>query len=125
MDKTIFGNGVLVDINTHRITVALKPEVPIPVLAIYKRIKKGGYDPVTMHLRLRGRVHRADDTIRLRMTGREQVFELVGAEAEDLAESGEVDIQVRLDARKIPELEDDEVIAVVVEKIVLPESAHE
>jgi hypothetical protein len=59
------------------------------------------------------------------MTGREQVFELVGEKAEDLSDEGEVDIQVRLDARKIPELEDDEVIAVVVEKILLPESTHE
>lgn len=125
LDKTIFGDGVLVDINTHRITVALKSDVPIPVRAIYDRIKKGGYDPVMMHLRLRGRVNKIGDILHLKVTDSGQTFFLTGEKVNDLVEAEDVDIQVRLDARKIPKLDDKEVITVVVEKILPPEKRND
>ncbi|MFP6583582.1 MAG: hypothetical protein VCD00_13650 [Candidatus Hydrogenedentota bacterium] len=112
MDNTIFGDGVLVDINAHRITIALKPGERIPVRAVYTRIKKGGYDPVTMHLRVKGRVAKVGETIRITSADSGQYFVLLGTKVADLVNMENVDLQVRLDAKKISTLGDDEMISV-------------
>ena len=49
LDQAEFGNGVLIDIDTHRITLAMRPGEEIPFREIYQRIKKAGYDPITLY----------------------------------------------------------------------------
>ena len=53
LDVSQFGNGVLVDINKHRITLAMAPGKEVPLRDIHSRIKKSGYDPVVFYLRSR------------------------------------------------------------------------
>ena len=113
----MFGDGVLIDIKAHRITIALQGKERIPVRAIYDRIKKGGYKPVTMHLRLRGRVEIEGDTVRLRTAPTGQVFILQGDKLSGIGGGEELDIQAHLDARNIPSVEDSDSLEVVIDKI--------
>ena len=120
LDKTVFGDGVLIDIDTHRITIALQGKEQIPLRAIYDRIKKGGYRPVTLHLRLRGRVEIEGDTRRLKTEPSGQVFILQGEKRSAINDGEEVDIQVHLDARNIPSVKDSDSFEVVIDKIYGP-----
>jgi copper chaperone CopZ len=54
LDRSEFGNGVLVDIHTQRITLAMTPGTEIPIEDIHRRIRKAGYDPVAVYLRIAG-----------------------------------------------------------------------
>ncbi len=116
VDKSKFGNGVLVDINAHRITLALASGRDLPVREVYQRIKKAGYDPVTMHLRLSGAVERDRGAVLLRSSEGGQLFALLGAGLEDLSDGEVIDIQAHLDAETIPALKEDEPVAIVVDK---------
>ena len=77
-----------------------------------------------MFLRLRGRVEKVGDTLRLHVAESDQSFILTGEPAIGLRDGEDVDLQARLDARKIPDLEDEEAIAVVVDKILAPEDPN-
>ncbi len=54
LDLSQYGDGVLIDINTHRITLALQPNKPVRYAGIADAIVKGGYDPVIYHVALKG-----------------------------------------------------------------------
>ncbi len=116
VDKSRFGNGVLVDINAHRITLALASGRDLPVREVYQRIKKAGYDPVTIHMRLSGEIERSGSAVLLRSSEGGQLFSLLGAGLEDLSDGEVVEIQAHLDAEEIPALEEDEPVAIVVDK---------
>ncbi len=116
VDKSKFGNGVLVDINAHRITLALASGRDLPVGEVYQRIKKAGYDPVTMHVRLSGAIERNGGAVLLRSSEGGQLFSLLGAGLEDLSDGEDVDIQAHLDAEEIPALKEGEPVAIVVDK---------
>ncbi len=116
LDKSKFGNGVLVDINAHRITLALASGRDLPVREVYQRIKKAGYDPVTMHVRLSGAIERNRGAVLLRSSESGQLFSLLGAGLEDLSDGEVIDIQAHLDAETIPALKEDEPVAIVVDK---------
>jgi len=103
----------------------MKPEEQIPVRSIYKRIKKGGYDPVTMHLRLQGRLEMVEGSLRLRTTRSDQVFILSGEKSKDLIEGSNADVQVQFDARKIFEWDDKKIIEVVVNNVFEEEKSND
>lgn len=55
LDRTQYGgDGVLLDINTRRITLALQRGKPVRYAAINDAIRQGGYDPVMYHATLTG-----------------------------------------------------------------------
>ncbi len=66
LDSAEFGNGVLIDIETHRITLAMRPGEKIPIRDIYQRIKKAGYDPITLYVRSQGTLERSGEKLLLR-----------------------------------------------------------
>ncbi len=78
LDKAEFGNGVLIDIDTHRITLAMRPGEKIPLREIYQRIKKAGYDPITLYVRSEGTLDRSGENLLLRDAKSGQVFSIVG-----------------------------------------------
>lgn len=99
LDPTMFGqDGVLVEIDTHQITLALKPKQKLPVLAIYDKIRKAGYDPVTMHVRLSGIATRSGKTISFK-TDAGQRFVLEGKLAGSLPVGQSVELQGHLDVK--------------------------
>jgi len=51
LDTTQFGgDGVLVEIDDHRVTLAVKPGARLPLEEVRRRIEKAGYEPVRFHL---------------------------------------------------------------------------
>lgn len=105
LDKSQFGDdGVLVDINTHRITLALQPTKQVDLLSIYDAIKKGGYDPVKVYLNLHGQVSKQGNRYILTNAENGQVFELNGKHVEQLVNKGLIQVIGFLDAAIIPEI---------------------
>ncbi|MPY22666.1 heavy-metal-associated domain-containing protein [Shewanella psychropiezotolerans] len=77
LDKTQFGqNGVLIDINTQEITLALLADKFVAYADIATAIIKGGYDPVSYHGVIEGRIQSSDGTLYLVDQDKEQVYNL-------------------------------------------------
>ena len=118
LDQAEFGNGVLVDINTHRITLALRPGEKIPLREIYRRIKNAGYDPITLYVRSEGTLERSAGRLLLRDAKSGQVFSIVGGEIEGVPDDANVTLQARLVASQILELGADDVVEVTIDRLI-------
>ncbi len=118
LDKAEFGNGVLVDIETHRITLALRPGEKIPFRDIYQRIKKAGYDPITFYVRSEGSLEHSGERLLLRDAKSGQVFSIVGGEMAGLADHANVSVQAHLAASRIPELGESDVVEVTIDRLI-------
>ena len=46
IDTSKYDDGVLVDIENQKVTVAIKPDAELDVQAAFESIKSGGYEPV-------------------------------------------------------------------------------
>ena len=112
-----YGNGVLMDIHANRITLALAPGEFLDLKDIHKAIKKGGYDPIRVYLRLAGPIEKREGRTLITHTSNGQVFELTGSELDPLAGKRSADVQAYLDAEKIPSFLDREVIPIILEKV--------
>ncbi len=116
LDKAEFGDGVLIDIETHRITLALRPGEKIPFRDIYQRITKAGYDPITFYVRSEGSLERSGERLLLRDAKSGQVFSIVGGEMAGLADH--VSVQAHLAASRIPELGESDVVEVTIDRLI-------
>ena len=102
LDASYFdGDGVLLDINTHRITLALDPSKRIDYGAINQAIIDGGYDPVTVYVRVHGSVSRKDGQTFLTCSQSGQTYQLRDIKIPTLTPSQEFFIQGELLARGI------------------------
>jgi len=117
LDTKQFGDGVLVDISTHRITLALNPKKTLDLEAIHEAIKIGGYDPLTIHFNLTGIVTMKDKKYILKSRDNGQLFELTGKDLYKISKKRIVTIQAHMDAKKIPKLKKNRPIKVIVDKI--------
>ena len=118
LDSAEFGNGVLIDINTHRITLAMRPGEKIPIRDIYQRIKKAGYDPITFFIRSEGSLERSGAKLLLRDAKSGQVFSIVGGEMAGLADNASVDVQAHLAASQIPELGEGDIVELTIDRLI-------
>ena len=118
LDNSEFGNGVLIDIETHRITLAMRPGEIIPFRDIYQRIKKAGYDPITLYVRSEGTLERSGEKLLLRDAKSGQVFSIVGGEIAGVADKATVNVQVQMAASQIPELGEDDVVEVTIDRLI-------
>lgn len=99
VDPSRFGkDGVLVDINSHRVTLAIKAGERVDLGQITKAIRKGGYDPVSLSLHLSGKVEKQGERYLLRWQN--QLFALAGKDVASLNHK-EVSLQVEIDAKQI------------------------
>jgi len=73
------GDGVLLDINTHRITLALNPKKKVDYSAINQAILDGGYDPIKVYVRAHGFVSRDYGQTYLTCSESGQVYRLEGS----------------------------------------------
>jgi hypothetical protein len=113
LDRSQFGNdGVLIDIQSHRITLAIQSGREVEVDKIYHAIKKGGYDPIEFYLRLDGEISKDSGRFFLTSRGNGQAFELLNHHggSEDI-KPGAIGI---LDARRIPSIKSDQPIPITV-----------
>ena len=118
LDKAEFGDGVLIDIDTHRITLAMRPGEKIPFREIYQRIKKAGYDPITLYVRSEGTLERSRERLLLRDAMSGQVFSILGGEIAGVADNANVSVQARLAASQIPELNESDVVEVTIDRLI-------
>lgn len=49
VDTSKYTDGVLVEIDKQRVTVAIKPDAQADVTALYEAVKSGGYEPVAAY----------------------------------------------------------------------------
>ncbi len=118
LDQAEFGNGVLIDIDTHRITLAFRPGEKIPIRDIYQRIKKAGYDPITLYVRSEGTLERSGERLLLRDARSGQVFSIAGGEIAGVADNATVNVQVLLAASQIPELGEGDIVEVTIDRLI-------
>ena len=118
LNKTEFGNGVLVDVETHRITIALQPGEKIPFHEIYRRIKKAGYDPITIHVRPEGKLEKAGDALFLRDANSGQVFAISDTDLSGITDQANVVIQAHFEASQILELDETEPVKVTIDRVI-------
>ena len=114
LDSTKYGNGVLMDIHTNRITLAVQPDQQIDVAGVYNAILKGGYDPVTIYLGLHGEVTKDGDRYLIACPENDQVFEVAGAAVAELVGQGLVEIQVYADVKAMTSATLDQLLHVVI-----------
>ncbi len=115
LDKSQFGNnGVLIDIETHRVTLALLPDQQLNLPEVYRAIKKGGYDPVTFYVNLRGEVQKSGDRYLLTCSDNGQVFDISGSEAGRLVGQGVVRVHGKVDAEVVSTVQAGQPIPIVV-----------
>lgn len=113
LDRTQFGDdGVLIDIQTHRIILAIQPGRETDVGKIYNAIKKGGYDPIAFYLSLNGKISKDGERFVLTSAESGQEFELIGHNR------GLVEVKVDaiglLDAALIPSIKSGQPIPVTI-----------
>ena len=119
LDASYFGDGVMIDIETYQLTVALNPKRRMDLKSLDKAIKDGGYDPLTIYFRLSGTVKKEGGKVFLTAVDSGQLFELAGETAlEDLRTDHIVDVQAHMDATNITSMTDTEPIKVIVDKII-------
>lgn len=113
LNKSFFGgDGVLLDINTHRITLALDVNKPINLGAINQAILDGGYDPLTAYVRFHGRLEPQVDGTILTSVVNGQMWRLEGDGIP--TNSQEVIIEGRIDANKFQGGSNDQLIPISV-----------
>ena len=117
LDRSLFGDGVLMDIHANRITLALDPRKPLDLKGIHQAITKGGYDPVTVYLRLSGTVAKQGNRYVLATPEAGPVFELTGHGLERLHDQQAVNVQAHLDASQIPALLEEQPVKVIVDTL--------
>ena len=118
LDKAEFGDGVLVDIHTHRITLAMRPGEEIPVRDIYPRIKKAGYDPITVYVRSEGTLERSGGKLLLRDAKSGQVFSIRGGRIDGVADNARVSVQARFAASQLEDLSETDVVEVTIDRLI-------
>ncbi len=104
LDTDRHGDGVLVDIEAHRVTLALATTDPIPFADITRRIEKAGYDATRFHLRVQGAVDDGPEGPLLRGSHPAQAFLLDAPVAEADAAAG---VQLQVDVANLAGLPED------------------
>ena len=114
LDDSQFGDdGVLIDIQSHRITLALQPDQEIDLAQVYYAIKKGGYDPVSFYVNVHGQLQKDGDRYLLICPDSGQVFEIIGDDAGRLVEQGLINVKGQVDVGRVANIKVGQPIPVV------------
>ena len=108
------GDGVLLDINTHRITLALDNSKTVDYPAINNAIVKGGYDPVVFFARVQGKVSKVSDRTILTCSNNGQVYELKGQDLEALGQFSTVFVEGEITVESVTKLTEGQPVTLVV-----------
>ena len=77
LDRSKFNKGLLMETEKGAITAAIAPGKKIDIAKIYKAIKKGGYEILSIHFNLVGTLKKRDDAVTLTHEYNGQEFTLV------------------------------------------------
>lgn len=117
LDTSKFTRGLFIDIEAHRLTLALAPDQPMDLSSLYRAIRDAGYEPIRVHWRVTGAVDRQDDHVRL-TDALGGVFRVTGSGTQLSPVAAAVTVQVHLDGSAIPSLIEGEPIPVVFDRLV-------
>ena len=76
IDASQFKNGIHVDIDKQKITLAIDPQKKIDLKKLDEEIRRGGYEPIAVYLNLSGVVNEVDNKMILKHIITNQLFEL-------------------------------------------------
>ena len=110
------GDGVMTDIKTGQTTLALKEGEAIDFDGIYKAVKEGGYEPVSIHFRLSGEV-KSHENKYLIASNHDRNFLITGDAVPSLNDGESVTFQVHIHGDDIPNLEKDHAIPVMMDRM--------
>lgn len=114
LDSKHFGDGVLVEIEDQRVTLALRPDTVLPLADIHQRILDGGYEPVAVHLRVAGLSMQHGDQWVVHGTAPKLDISLpAGTELH----AGRVELRVHVDAATLEALEPGQTVPVVLDEV--------
>jgi len=116
LDKTQYGgDGVLVNINAHTITLALQRQLPVQYAQINAAILKGGYDPIAYYAMIRGviRAGTEEGTVAYQLVNEDngQVYSLPSGTDLDLQPGRIVSIRTVLTPAQTASLSDGQAIS--------------
>jgi hypothetical protein len=122
IDQKYFGgDGVLLDLKKASIALALQKDQKINFINLGKVIKKGGYVPIAIHLKLVGPVVKQNEEFFVQNQWNGQLFHLVTAEGQPWSGENylgkEVMIQGVIPQSSLEEQIDSEVLAVRIKQI--------
>ncbi len=112
LDSSEFKKGVLVDVEKQQITLAIAEDNMIDLKEVYKSIRKGGYDPEVVFLRVKGEIEN-ENSIRDQET--QLLFHF---KSEKLSNPGLVEVDLHFDAKVIPSLSIDNPIDASLDRII-------
>jgi len=101
LNKSKFGNGVLINIHTHRVTLALAEDKVANLSLIYKSIIKGGYDPIAFYFHLKGVVRKTGKVYSINHQQTGLTYILKGNLLTGLANNTKVQIKLVVKASEI------------------------
>ena len=114
LDDSQFGDdGVLMDIQSQRITLALQKDQKIDLAQVYSAIKKGGYDPVSFYVNVHGQIEKHGDRYLLTSPDSGQVFEIIGDDAGRLVDRGLINVNGQVDVGRVTNIKAGQPIPVV------------
>ena len=116
IDSSRFGDGVLIDINAHRTTLALTKDKQPDLVGIYQAITKGGYDLKKVYFHLQGTLEQADEnyTLKDKYTGKSYILQAV---PENTAVGKAVTIKAHIDAESLVTLKPEQTISIIVDEL--------
>lgn len=114
LDRDQFGDGVLVEIEKQRVTLALEPGAPLELAQIRERILKGGYDPVRFHLRVRGHAMQHGDHWVVHASEPKANFALAGS---SFSEDADVELRIHVEAAALESAEPGRPVPAVLDEI--------
>jgi hypothetical protein len=118
LDKSQYGgDGVLLDINIHRITLALDNSKTVDYPAINNAIVKGGYDPVVYFARVHGKASHVSGKTLLTCTKSGQVYELKGQDLTAFSKTSAVYVEGQITVESVTTLTEDQPVTLVVSHI--------
>jgi len=112
LNPSEFKKGVFVDIKNQQITLALAEDKKINLREIYDSIKKGGYEPEVIYLRVKGDI---EEKSIIRDQEKQLLFYL---KSEKLPKSGSVEVELHFDANIIPSISADKPIEAFLDRII-------
>jgi len=112
LDPSEFNKGVMVDIKNQQITLAIAKDKHINLVEVYDSIKKGGYEPEIVYLRVIGNIEKGNII-------RDQENQLLfNIKSKKLPQSGSVEVDLHFNANIIPSLSADNPIEASLDRII-------
>jgi len=112
LNRSEFKKGILVDVKNQQITLALAEDKDLNLVEVYNSIKKGGYEPEIVYLRVKGDIEQENI---IRDQEKQLLFYL---KSEKLPDSGSVEVDLHFDAHIIPSLSADTPIEASLDRII-------